>query len=76
MLARASEVTSVLMRGCVLSIGTVNHTGLGYCLLDSAPRYPPPSPPPNTPSLGKQCVWSASLTDRGGGVVGEAGSGA
>jgi hypothetical protein len=59
-LARASEVTSVLIRGCVLSIGTVNHAGLGYCLLDPAPRYLLPSPPlPNTPSLGKQCMWSA-----------------
>ena len=55
MLARASEVTSVLMRGCVLSIGTVNHTGLGYCLLDSAPRYH--LPPPNTLRLAG--AWKA-----------------
>ncbi|ELR11174.1 regulator of chromosome condensation (RCC1) repeat domain containing protein [Acanthamoeba castellanii str. Neff] len=34
---RASEVTRVLIRGRVLSIGTVGHAGLGYCLLDPAP---------------------------------------
>jgi hypothetical protein len=38
-LARASEVTRVLIRGRVLSIGTVGHAGLGYCLLDPAPMY-------------------------------------
>ncbi len=61
MLARASEVTSVLIRGCVLSIGTVNHTGLGYCLLDSAPRYLLPPLPPTT--FAWQAVRVVSLTD-------------
>jgi hypothetical protein len=55
-LARASEVMSVLIRGRVLSIGIISHTGLGYCLLDPGPRYLLPY---NIPSLGKQCVWSA-----------------
>jgi hypothetical protein len=58
-LARASEVTSVLIRGRVLSIGTVDHAGLGYCLLDSAPRYPPP--PQHT--FAWQAVGVVSLTD-------------
>ncbi len=59
MLARASEVTSVLIRGCALSIGTVDHTGLGYCLLNPAPRYP--LLPSNT--FAWQAVRVVSLTD-------------
>jgi hypothetical protein len=72
-LARASEVTSVLIRGRVLSIGTVDHAGLGYCLLDPDPRYLLPY---NIPSLGLESSACGELTDRWGGVVGEAGGGA